>query len=57
MKGIAKLAGYILLAAVIALLGLAIHEAGHAVTAVLCGGQVTKIQLLTLQIWPAIRWV
>jgi hypothetical protein len=56
MKSILKYAGYVLLAAVIALLGLAIHEAGHAATAVLCGGQVTKIQLLTLQIWPAIRW-
>jgi hypothetical protein len=57
MKSLLKCVGYFLLAAVIALLGLAIHEAGHAVTAVLCGGQVTKIQLLTLQIWPAIRWV
>lgn len=56
MKSMAKFAGYILLAAVIALLGLAVHEAGHAVTAVLSGGRVVKIQLLTFQIWPAIRW-
>jgi hypothetical protein len=56
MKPMGRTAGWLFLAIAVALLGLVIHEAGHALAAVLCGGQVTKIKLLTLQIWPALRW-
>jgi hypothetical protein len=57
MKRMGRAAGWLLLAITVALLGLVIHEAGHAITAVLCGGQVTKVKILTLQLWPAVRWI
>jgi hypothetical protein len=56
MNRMGRTAGWLFLALAVALLGLVIHETGHGLTAVLCGGQVTKIKLLALQIWPAMRW-
>jgi hypothetical protein len=57
MKPIRNTAGWISLLIIVSIIGLVLHEAGHALTAVLCGGDIIDIKFLNLQVWPAVRWI
>lgn len=39
------------------LAGTAWHEVvGHGLTGVLCGGRITHVDILGVQVWPRLRW-
>jgi hypothetical protein len=46
-----------ILLVIISIIGLVIHETGHAITAILYGAKVTYIQFFNIQVWPTIKYL
>jgi len=57
MKRFRRSVIWLLVIVVILGFGLIIHEAGHAVTALIFGAKITHLQFFNIQVWPRVKWL